>query len=91
VAGRRAGLAQNEPQRTLVTAAFDTARRPGRCEFRPARIVGRDGLGRSRVTLLSPSYSARVALLAAADGLAILPAEAEHIAEGDPLDFIPLS
>lgn len=91
VAKRRAGLSETRPARTLVTAGFDVERRPGRCEFRPVRIAGYDGLGRPRVELLSPSYSARVALLAAADGLAILPAEAERIAAGDLLDFIPLA
>lgn len=90
VAKRRAGFSDTRPPRTLVSAGFDIERRPGRCEFRPARICGHDGLGRRRVELLSPSYSARVALLAAADGLAILPAEAERIAAGDLLDLIPL-
>ena len=38
----------------------------------------------------TPSFSARIAALAAADGLALLPAEADEIAHGDLIDFIPL-
>lgn len=90
VAKKRAGLADVSPRRMLVRAGFDRARQPGRCEFRPARIVRHDGVGRPVVELLSPSFSARVALLASCDGLAMLPAQAERIAEGDLLEFVPL-
>jgi hypothetical protein len=42
------------------------------------------------VELLSTSFSARIALLASADGLALLPADAERIRRDDILQFMPL-
>jgi molybdopterin molybdotransferase len=73
-----------------VRAGFDLDRRPGRCEFRPARVVGLDGTGAPVVEVLSPSFSARIAMLAAADGLAVLPAEADRVRHGDMLEWVPL-
>ncbi len=88
IAARRAGLVERRPRETAVRAAFTLDRRPGRREYRPARITGQDPAGAPLVELLAPSFSARIAHLAAADGLAILPAEAERIGEGDVLGFI---
>lgn len=82
IAAARAGIADHAPRRITVRAGFDLDRRPGRCEFRPARIADRDAAGAHIVDLLSPSFSARIALLAAADGLAILPAEEGRIRRG---------
>ena len=84
-----AGLVAPPPRKTLVRAGFDLARRAGRCEFAPARICGYDGSGRQVIGMLSPSYAHRVALLAMADGLALIPAETERIAQGDLLEFMP--
>ena len=91
VARRRAGFAETAPRRGIAMAGFDLARRPGRCEFRPARITGADAQGRPVVELLSPSFSARIALLASCDGLALLPADADRIRAGDMLEFLPLA
>jgi molybdopterin molybdotransferase len=90
IARKRAGLSETAPRRTLVKAGFDLPRRPGRCEMRPARVTGIDGAGRQIVELLSPSFSARVALLATADGLAVLPAQSDRIRAGDLLEFMRL-
>jgi molybdopterin molybdotransferase len=90
VLAKLGGVAQAGPRKHAVRAGFELARRPGRCEFRPARIAGYDATGAQVVELLSPSFSARIALLAAADGLALLPADAERIRRGDILEFIPL-
>jgi molybdopterin molybdotransferase len=90
VAEKRGGIPHPHLPRILVRAAFAATRRPGRCEFRPARIVSRDVARTPRVELLSPSFSARVALLAAADGLAVIPADTDHVARGDLLEFVPL-
>jgi molybdopterin molybdotransferase len=90
VAEKRAGMADPHLPRILARAAFDSTRRPGRCEFRPARIVSREVSGTPRIELLSPSFSARVALLAAADGLAVIPADADRVARGDLLELAPL-
>lgn len=90
LAARLAGLAASPSPWSTVSAGFDLSRRPGRTEYRPARIVATDDAGRPVVELSSPSYSARIALLADADGLAVLPAEAASIAFGTPLRFLPM-
>ena len=64
----------------FVRAGFALDRRPGRCEFRPARRVGP----------VADRFSHSLAALVAADGLMVLPAEAERIAQGDILRFLPL-
>ena len=88
ILAKRAGAATIAPRKTTVKAGFTTNRRPGRCEFRPARLVGYDANGTEIAEVLSPSYSARVALLCAADGLALIPADAEKVTEGDVLEFL---
>jgi len=89
VAAERAGVADHAPRSLLARADFALTRRPGRCEFRPARLTGTAPGGAPTVALLSPSFSARIALLAAADGLALIPAEEEEIRRGDLLGFMP--
>lgn len=88
IAARRAGIADGGSSETTVRAAFALDRRPGRREYRPARIVGREPDGARMVELLDASFSARIAHLASADGLAILPAEAVRIEKGSPLRFL---
>ena len=90
LARRRAGITRESNRNRIVRAGFDLHRRPGRCEFRPARISGRDPGGADTIELMSPSFSHRVALLAEADGLALLPADADHVRMGDMLEFLPL-
>ncbi len=87
---RLAGFRRDAPEMRTARAGFELTRRPGRCEFRPARITGYDATGAQVVELLSPSFSARIALLASADGLALLPADAERIRRDDILQFMPL-
>jgi molybdopterin molybdotransferase len=87
---RLGGFLRDAPEMRTARAGFDLTRRPGRCEFRPARIAGYDATGAQVVELLSPSFSARIALLASADGLALLPADAERIRRDDILQFMPL-
>jgi molybdopterin molybdotransferase len=89
IAAKIAGIGHHAPRRLTVRAGFALERRPGRCEFRPARIEGYDAHGAQVIELLSPSFSHRVALLAQADGLALLPAETDRIREGDILEFLP--
>lgn len=64
-------------------------RRPGRSEFRPAQLLGPGADGLDRVRLMAASFSARIALLAQADGLALIPAEATTLPEGALIDFLP--
>lgn len=84
-----AGITGPAPRRQIVRATAPLERRPGRCEFRPARLTDPDGRGVAGVDLLAPSFSHRIALLAGADGLALIPAEAERVAAGDLLEFLP--
>lgn len=89
VAARRGGIARLRPVFTTVRAATAETRHPGRIEFRPVRIVGEAASGEPEAELLAPTFSARLAMLAAADGLAVIPASAERIEKGDVLRFLP--
>lgn len=64
-------------------------RRAGRCEYRPARIVGTDDLGRAILEPLGRGGSASLLPLAEADGLLRIPAEATWLPEGAPVGFLP--
>jgi molybdopterin molybdotransferase len=48
----------------------------------------RDGVGRLRVRLAGGQGSHVLSALARSDGLAIVPAEVEHVAPGDPVGFM---
>jgi len=89
IADRLAGLARPEGAETQVAAGFDLSRRPGRAELRPARVTGADAAGRAIVTIMPGSFSARIAELAAADGLVVIPAEAAEVRAGSVLRFLP--
>lgn len=88
---RTAGLSEVHPAARAGIAEFSHDKRPGRTEVVPVRSLGEDGLGRPRLDLLGPGASARLAPVAAADGLAILPAECAHVAHGDLLRWHPLA
>lgn len=63
-------------------------RRSGRAEFRPACLkpAGSDGL--PLVELMAPNFAARIALLASAEGLALIPADADRLEPGAHIDFL---
>ena len=87
MARKTAGLADTAPVQIPVQSASDISRKPGRQEFRPARLsMGKTG---PEVTLLDASFSGRIALLSEADGLAVIAADTSRVAKGDRLDFIP--
>jgi molybdopterin molybdotransferase len=73
-------------QTTRLSAPLN--RRKGRAEFRPARLLpaGPDGL--PVVELMAPNFAARIALLASADGLALIPADVEVLDEAAHIDFL---
>lgn len=78
------------PQRPFyATLERALSRMPGRREYRPARLVGHDISGRPMLELGPRDFSARVAGLAQADGLAILPADAAQFDAGDEVTFLP--
>ncbi|MGY6412378.1 MAG: molybdopterin molybdotransferase MoeA [Alkalilacustris sp.] len=85
---RLGGFADPLPALGTVRLAKALSRRPGRAEFRPARLrpAGLDGLPVAE--LLTPTFSARIALLASADGLALIPAEIETLPAGAALEFL---
>lgn len=89
IAERLAGLTRPAPVETLVTAGFDLRRRPGRAELRPARVTGADAAGRAIVTIMPGAFSARIAELAAADGLVVIASEAGEVRTGDALRYLP--
>jgi molybdopterin molybdotransferase len=89
IAERLAGLAAPLRPKSVVKAGFTLDRDPGRCEFRPARITGHDATGAPVATILPGSFSARIAELAAADGLVALPADDTAIRPGHLLEFLP--
>lgn len=81
------GCTEPSPQR-YAASANDMTRRPGRSEVRPASDDGQDELGRLRLQIGDAVHSGRMSPLANADGMAILPAEADRIAAGDLVEFI---
>jgi molybdopterin molybdotransferase len=87
---RTAGLSEVQPPSRAGIANFSHAKRSGRTEVVPVRVVEEDDLGRPRLDLLGPGASARLAPVVAADGLALLPAERAHVARGALLRWHPL-
>lgn len=86
---RLAGGASAVPRPQSGILADALRRRPGRCEYRPARILGSDELGRAVLEPLGRGGSASLLPLAEADGLLRLPAEAAWLPEGAAVVFLP--
>ncbi len=91
IAEALAGIREARPPRCIVRADFDRIRQPGRCEFLPARLGSYDANGTRNVEITGLAISHRVALLAQADGLLLIPSEAHRIQRGDMLEFLPFS
>jgi len=90
VAGKMAGIVARDPLPYQVELAKGIVRRPGRQEYRPARLCDMSADGHPQVELLDRSFSAKVSLICKADGFAIIPANATELAPGDRLGFLPL-
>ncbi|WP_223427770.1 molybdopterin molybdotransferase MoeA [Tateyamaria pelophila] len=90
IAAKLSGQKEAEARSPLVEAAVSSTRRPGRQEYRPARIVGISPDGRPRVEMLDHSYSAKISLICKSDGLAVIPANKERIEAGEPFEFVYL-
>lgn len=84
-----AGIARPGLRKMPVRAGFDRDRAPGRAEYLPARLAGPHPSGLGTVDLVTAAVSHRVALLAASDGLVVIPAGVERVRAGDILDFVP--
>ncbi|WP_349361161.1 gephyrin-like molybdotransferase Glp [Stappia sp.] len=83
------GETPGAPTRRHVVTANEIRRKPGRCELRPATLEGVDGQGREIVRFEDATHSARVGLLAEADGLMFLPADADFLPAGSLVEFQP--
>lgn len=89
LAGAIAGLAAPGPRKIVARLSHAVNHRAGRCEYRPARVLGHDAQGALRVECLDAPGAHRVALLAQADGLVALPADAETLAQGALVEYLP--
>ncbi|MFZ5674391.1 MAG: gephyrin-like molybdotransferase Glp [Pseudomonadota bacterium] len=89
IAEALAGISDAAPHRIIVRAGFERSRQPGRCEFLPARLGDYNGHGTRAADIATAAVSHRVALLAWADGMLLIPAETERISRGDMLEFLP--
>lgn len=85
---RRAGLRHTPPTLEQAVLAEPLQRHAGRQEYRPIMIDGTTSDGTPQLRLMAPSYSGRVAMLAQADGLAVIPAETETLPQGHKLPFL---
>jgi len=91
IAEALAGVRDGGQERIMVRAGFERSRHPGRCEFLPARLGAYDGPGTRKVEIAASAVSHRMALLAQADGLLLIPSHTETIRRGDMLEFLPFT
>jgi len=82
--------AEGENRKTIVAAVGRLGHTPGKCELRPARLVGFDESGRARVEPVADPDADGVRALAQADGLLLIPAHEDNMRPGDLLEFYPL-
>lgn len=75
--------------RRHVILSQGITRKPGRCEFRPARCIGFDPHGREVASFDPETHSSRVAGLSGASGLIFLPADAGFLPAGALVEFQP--
>ncbi|MFT7593740.1 MAG: molybdopterin molybdotransferase [Paracoccaceae bacterium] len=86
---RLAGGGQNGPRRRFVRADAPLRHKPGRDEFRPARITGYGSDGLEVVSTGTATHSAQLAPLATADGVVVIPGERDCLEMGDLVEFLP--
>lgn len=79
------GIPHRAPPKLRLTVAAGFVRAPGRTEYVPVRIDGR------RAFRLGSGSSAQQAAMAAADALLIVPADLDHVAEGQELDALSIT
>lgn len=90
LAKKMSGVRQSPRALPQVVVAQDITRRPGRQEYRPARIVGKSDEGHPMVQLLDKTFSAKLSLICRADGFAVIPAGRARLSKGERLDFVYL-
>ncbi|MFN3954316.1 MAG: gephyrin-like molybdotransferase Glp [Pararhodobacter sp.] len=89
LAAAMAGRRDPGGRKQVVRLAHALSHRPGRCEYRPARVLGHDGQGALRIACLDAPGSHRVALLAEAEGLVLIPAEVDALPAGALVEYLP--
>lgn len=90
LAGHMAGLAETGPVKRLAALGASLRHKPGRSEYRPARILGHDARGVLQVICLEGAGSHRIAQLAQADAPVLIPSDEEEMARGDLVEVLPL-
>lgn len=83
------GERSNRSSRRHVVLGETARHRPGRCELRPARLTGFDGLGREIASFGASTHSARLTTISQADGVIFIPGDSEEIAAGGLAEFLP--
>lgn len=91
LAARLSGKVGADDTRWHVRAATALSHKPGRCEYRPAKITGHDADGHQVIVCADHMHSADLAPLASADGLVLIPGDAEHLRQGELLEFLPFT
>lgn len=72
-----------------ASSGFEWARKAGRAEVFPVTLTEQTAEGLPILKRLGASVSATLFPLAEADGLAIVPAQTDRVAPGDPIDWHP--
>ncbi len=88
---RLSGAADPATTPLVAVAGEGFARRPGREEYLPARVIGHDEAGLPVLAREGRGGSARLKPLSQADGLLWLPAACTRVQPGDALRFLPFA
>ncbi len=84
-----AGSEKKSSEERLVAIARPINHKPGRREFRPARLTGTNAQGHQIVDFDDATHAARVTDLASSDGFIVLTETAEDLGTGSLVEFRP--
>jgi len=87
---RLTGQSVSRAIRRHVVTAGAIRRKSGRCELRPASLIGYDAPGREVAGFEDATHSDRVGRLPVSDGLMFQPAESDDLPNGALVEFLPL-
>ncbi len=91
ILAKLSGAVQGADLRRHVVASVVLTHKTGRCEYRPATIVGHTDNGMEVVETLPAVHSARLGPMTAADGLILIPSNVRSVPKGGLLEFIPFN
>ena len=86
---RLVGESVSRPVRRHAVINEAIHRKAGRCELRPASLLGFDAQGREVAGFEDTTHSGRVGRLSQSDGLIFLPADSDHLPAGALVEFLP--